>query len=291
MRDPYAVLGVSADADEAAIRRAYRLRAKRLHPDLHPGDAAAEAAFKELSEAFAIVGEAARRARWDRGELEVFFAGEEVAGGPEPVFGEFFGEAGIAGFRAGQPRRGADVSWRARVPFLLAARGGRHSVRIAGDRDLALDVPAGVADGEVLRLPGQGLASLDGGPPGDALVEVTVEPHPHLRRDGADLHLDLPVTLAEALNGGVVAVATPAGSVAVRLPAGSNSDTRLRLRGRGLVRRQAGASGCGDLFLRLIVTLPQQPDSELRLFLAGWCAQHPYDPRQALFTAASDSQE
>jgi len=282
MRDPYDVLGLPPGADAAAIRRAFRALAKRLHPDLNPGDLAAQKAFQDLTQAYALLIDPLARARWDgggdgQGEGDFpFRRSAEGAGAPADIFADFFTDESPEGVQARRPRRGEDQSYRLSVPFLTAATGGRQRVRLAGDRELEVTIPPGVDSGQVLRLAGQGLPGSHGGAPGDALVEIEVEPHGRFRRSGADLHLDLAVTLGEAVNGGAVTVPTVDGSVTMRVPPGSNSGTVLRLKGHGLPDRQGGQ---GDQYLHLTVVLPDPPDPELARFLERWSARHPYDPR------------
>lgn len=283
MRDPYDVLGLQPDADAAAIRRAFRVLAKRLHPDLNPGDLAAQRAFQDLTQAYALLIDPLARARWDGGEAAADRDFPFRRGGWEPgsatadIFADFFTDESPAGVQARRPRRGEDVTYRVAVPFLTAATGGRQRVRLAGESDFEITVPAGVDSGEVLRLTGLGLPGQHGGPAGDALVEIAVEPHGRFRRDGLDLHLDLAVSLGEAVNGGAVAVPTLSGSVVMKVPAGSNSGTVLRLKGHGLPDRRSG--GPGDQYVRLTVVLPDPPNPELARFLESWSLRHPYDPR------------
>lgn len=299
MQDPYAVLGLRADADAEEIRRAYRRLAKRLHPDLNPGDGAAALAFRELSEAFAVLGDAERRARWDRGERAV--AGEEpfpfgprsAESGEAPrdeAYSELFGEEGIEGYRVARPHRGEDVTYRISVPFRRAALGGPQQVRLAGDSEVTVSIPAGIEDEGQLRIEGQGLPGHGGGAAGDALLVVSIAPHPLFRRQGSDLLLTLPVTLDEAINGGRVAVPTLAGRIVVTVPPGSDGGSLLRIRGRGVFDRLKGH--CGDLLLELAIRLPDGADEALRGFIADWSARHPEDdPRRALFAAIEEPED
>lgn len=290
MRDPYDVLGLDAAADAATIRRAFRERAKRLHPDLNPGDLASAQAFQELTQAYALLIDPVARARWDAGDHSGEGGGEgdfpfrrggweqyegaTTAGGD--IFADFFTDESLDHLRSRQPRRGEDVTYRVSVPLQTVGSGGRQRIRLASERELEVTIPPGVEQGQVLRLIGQGLPGRHGGAPGDALVEVEVEPHGRFRRTGADLHLDFPVSLGEAVNGGTVTVPTVTGAVGMRVPPGSNSGTVLRLKGRGLPDRQGGQ---GDQYVHLTVVLPDPPDAELARFLERWSAKHPYDPR------------
>lgn len=276
MRDPYEVLGIGPDADAATIRAAFRRLAKRLHPDLNPGDAVAAEAFRELSAAIALLGERTR----GQGAAGTFaFRAEEetLAAG---AFEELYGEEGLAGFRSGRPDRGEDLAYRIEVPLERVAAGGTQAVRLGGDAEATAKIPPGVAEGEVLRLAGTGLPGRNGGPAGDALLTVAIAPHRLFRRQGSDLLLELPVTLAEAVAGARVTVPTLEGRVAVALPPGSDGGTRLRLRGRGLPERGSGRRG--DLLLEVTLRLPPAADEALAALLAEWEARHPYDPRAAL---------
>ena len=280
MLDPYEVLGVDRVADEAAVHRAYRVLAKRLHPDLNPGDPTAERRFKALSEAYAILGSRERRARWDRGERETIFGtdpfpfnGQERDPGPAApfagqarvhLFEDFYSEK-TPGEVLHSARPGDDVDYRITVPFLAAAHGGRQVVRLAGEREVELEIPAGIEDGEHLRVAGAGLPGPDGGPAGDAICRVSVLPHPLFRREGADLHLELPIGLREAVMGARVQVPTLSGSVSMTVPPHSDGKTRLRLRGRGLPMR--GRKATGDLYLRLVILLPDDPPPALGAIL------------------------
>jgi DnaJ-class molecular chaperone len=290
MRDPYDVLGLDAAADAATIRRAFRERAKRLHPDLNPGDLASAQAFQELTQAYALLIDPVARARWDAGDHGGTAGGEgdfpfrrggwdqyeggATAGGD--IFADFFTDESLDKLRSRQPRRGEDLTYRVSVPLQTVAAGGRQRIRLASGRELEVSIPPGVEQGQVLRLVGQGLPGRHGGAAGDALVEVEVEPHGRFRRSGADLHLDFPVSLGEAVNGGTVTVPTVTGAVGMRVPPGSNSGTVLRLKGRGLPDRQGGQ---GDQYVHLTVVLPDPPDAELARFLERWSPRHPYDPR------------
>jgi DnaJ-class molecular chaperone len=301
MLDPYEVLGVDGTADEATVQRAYRVLAKRLHPDLNPGDPVAERRFKALSEAYAILGNPRRRARWDRGEREGLFDSDpfpfedsDPVPGPAPrrdgraridLFEDFYSDiTPDQALRSG--RRGQDVDYRITVPFLLAARGGRQQLRLAGEREIEVEIPAGIEDGELLRVAGAGLAGGDGGTYGDAVLRVSVLPHPLFSRQGADLHLELPVGLREAVVGARVRVPTLTGSVVAKIPPGSDGKTRLRLRGRGLPQR--GRSERGDLYLRLVILLPENPPASLGLLLSTDDDRSAADAREKLFSHLSE---
>jgi len=294
-RNPYEVLGVKPDASEDAIRNAYRRLAKRHHPDLNPGNKEAEAKFKEIAAAYDLLSDKDKRARFDRGEIDESGAerpppgyswrgfaeggsGEkyhEAAGVTPEDLDELFGAFGRG--RGGFRMRGPDQHYVLTVDFLDAVNGARRRLELAPGRALDVTVPAGVGDGQILRLKGQGAPGIGGGPAGDALIEIRVAPHPVFRRDGDDIHVDLPVSLAEAVLGGRITVPTPSGDVAMTVPAGSNTGSVLRLRGKGVAR----ADGThGDEYVTLKVVLPEGRNEDLAAFLRDWAPKHSYDPRR-----------
>ena len=296
MRDPYEVLGVSRTASADEIRKAYRKLAKQSHPDLHPGDKQAEARFKEISIANDLLGDPDKRARFDRGELDA--EGREAPprqawGGPRGAGDKYrraesFGDAddldellkemfgrGARGEAGGFQARGADASYQMSIGLRDAALGAEKTVTMPDGRTLNIRIPPGVVDGQRLRLRGQGMPGLGGGPAGDALVEIAVEPDPRFERRGDDLHVELPVALHEAVLGAKVPVPTLTGNVMLTVPKGSNTGTVLRVRGKGVAR----AGKPGDLYVRLRVVLPEPPGAELETFLSEWSARHAYDPR------------
>ena len=287
--DPYSTLGVSKSASDSEIKKAYRKLAKELHPDVKPNDKAAEAQFKKVSAAFALLSDAEKRARYDRGEIDADgnernpfqggFGGRGPGGGPfggaqggagvgpdvfEDLFGGMFGQGGRS--RGFGPSKGADVRYRLDVSFMEAVNGARRRVSMGDGRSLDITIPAGVETGQVLRLKAQGDPGPPGASPGDALVELTVGSHPVFERDGKNLRMDLKISLAEAVEGGKIPVETPSGKVSLNVPAGSNSGSILRLKGKGVQLRDAP----GDLFVRLLVTLPAKPDQDLKAFVKGW---------------------
>jgi len=306
--DPYATLGVTRAASQDEIRRAYRKLAKKYHPDLNPGDKEAEARFKTISSANDLLSDPEKRARYDRGEIDA--AGAErpehaayrryaesaegakyhqESGVSEDELGDIFADlfrqqAGRGGAGPGGAQtirlRGADRAFTLTIDFLEAARGAKKRLNFAPGHSLDVTIPAGFADGQILRLKGQGEPGLGGGPPGDALIEIHVAPHKLFRRDGNDIRLDLPVTVAEAVLGAKVAVPTISGTVNLTVPKGSDTGTVLRLKGRGI----APAGGkAGDQYVTLKIVLgAHKDDRELAAFLAEWAPKHPLDPREAV---------
>ena len=263
MRDPYAALDCPRDADAGTLKRAYRRIVKENHPDRNPGDAGAEARFKEAAAAWDLLGDAEKRARFDRGEIDADgrerapFGGFGGQGGFDP--GDLFGDI-FSGFR-NRPRRGADIRYRVSVPFLDAVKGGSVRLKLKSGRSVALSVPPGTESGARLRLAGRGDPGASGGPPGDAEVEIAVEPHPWFRREGSTILVDLPVSLVEAVRGGKVRAPTLDGPVTVRIAPMTSSGARLRLKGKGAPDPAGGARG--DQILRVMIQLPRNPDPAL----------------------------
>jgi DnaJ-class molecular chaperone len=296
--DPYKVLGVARDASQEEVRRTYRRLVKEHHPDINPGKAEAEERFKAITAAYEIVGDADKRAAFDRGEIDA--SGQPR---PEPRYYRRYAETGAGdkyhGFEAGDEAdldsffhtifrqqqsdggggrlrmRGADVRYGLEVEFLEAAKGGPRRVTLPDGQTLDVTIPEGVADGQVLRLKGKGRPGIGGGPPGDAYVEVAVRPDPRFERRGEDVHVELAISLPEAVLGGKVTAPTVDGPVTVTVPKGSNTGSVLRLRGRGI--RRAGKAG--DAYVRLKVVLPDRPDADLEAAVRAWAKDHPYDPR------------
>ena len=306
--DPYAVLGVQKSDTDATIRKAYRKLAKKYHPDLNPGKPEALEKFKSINAANDIVGDPEKRARFDRGEIDAS-GNERAPAGPGPgagagrgfyrdfsdsagqgrygaglspddledlfgqAFGGFGGRGGGGGDAGGFRARGNNVTYTLTVDFLDAANGAVRRLTLPDGRTLDVTIPAGLRDGHVLRLKGQGGPGIGGGPAGDALVEVSVAPHPFFRREGDDVHLDLPVTLTEAVLGTAIEVPTVRGPVRVTIPAGSGTGTKLRLRGRGI--------NGGNQVVEIKPVLPPGDEPALAEFLRGWTPAHPFDPRAA----------
>ena len=289
MRDPYDVLGIPRSATAADIKAAYRRLVKQYHPDRHPGDAAIEQRFKEVQSAYELLGDPEKRQRFDRREIDA--EGRETASTIHRAW-----EAARASRRRGRGRagsmfedffarhdirtKGADVSYDLRVGFVEAVRGGKQRIVLQDGRTLDVAVPEGTADGDLLRLRGRGTRGLGGGEPGDALVRITVAPHTHFTRKGADIHLDVPVTLREAALGASVDVPTPHGRVSLRVPPGSNAGRILRLKAKGALDRKGGNRG--DFYVRLTIVIDDPADLELARFLRNWKPEHETDPRADL---------
>jgi DnaJ-class molecular chaperone len=297
LRDPYEALGVERSASLDDIRKSYRKLAKKLHPDLNPGNKKAEEQFKEVSSAYDLLSDPDKRARFDRGEIDATgaerpqqrfyrdFADADHAYADESGFADFAAGDDIiaellrrqAQARANAP--GADVQYRLPVDFLDAVNGATLRLTVPSGETLEVKIPPGVETGQVLRLRGKGAPGRGTGRPGDALVEITVNPHRFFTRAGDDIHLELPITLAEAVLGGEVPVPTPTGTVMMRVPKHTNTGATLRLRGKGVPRH---GGGHGDELVKLSVMLPSVPDAELEKFASGWEAGRSYDPRRGM---------
>jgi curved DNA-binding protein len=297
-RDLYEILGVSRTATPEEVKRAYRRLAKQYHPDVNPGKASEEK-FKEVTAAFEVLGDEKRRKLYDEFGADSLRTGfderraEEVrrwrrrgapAGGQPfdfgdfatvdvgrygafdfgTIFGDLFGDMtrgrGAGGRARGgaHPAAGADAEARIDIPLRDAVLGAERDVRVEG-RTLRVRIPAGVSDGARIRLAGQGAPGSRGGAAGDLFLEVKLVEHPHVRRDGKDLLIDLPVTVAEALDGAEVRLPTFEGPVSLRVPKGAQGGMRLRLRGKGLPDLHGGPRG--DLYAVVQVVLPPATDA------------------------------
>ncbi|MGE0096427.1 MAG: DnaJ C-terminal domain-containing protein [Alphaproteobacteria bacterium] len=316
MRDPYEILGVAKTASTDEIRKAYRKLARQNHPDLHPGDKAAENRFKEISAANDLLSDPEKRKRFDAGEIDAqgqekprgFYRdhaqgpharkyeahmSEEDLAGMGDIFAEMFRRGGarggarhgFAGFGdgfedGGFQQGGGSISAIMAVPFTVAAAGGKQRVQLPDGRTIDVTIPEGSEDRQMIRLKGQGMPDPRGGPAGDLYVELHVQPHAFFTRKDNDIHMELPVSLNEAVLGGKVNVPTISGKVALTIPPGSNTGSTLRLKGRGVLDRRSKARG--DQYVKLRVVLPDKPDEKLKAFLDGWEAGKTHDPRRQM---------
>ena len=252
-QDPYKVLGLSPSARPEDIRSVYKQLARRYHPDVN-ADAGAEERFKELTLAFSVLSDPRRRALYDQfGEasLRVGFAPEKTRRRPE--------SQGSSAPRSAQRPSGAsgtpDLVQLLEIDLGLAIRGGEVRLELAhSGGSIPLSIPAGVAHGEHLCLPGRGKVGRAGGRPGDLYVQISVRPNPHYRRDGLDLHLELPINLSEAARGASVEIPAPGGRLRLQIPPDRLGGEELRLRGKGL--RDSTTRAAGDLVVHLCIRLP-----------------------------------
>jgi len=298
MTDPYETLGVAKTASADDIQKAYRKLAKKLHPDLNPGDKSAEEKFKEASAAYDLLGDAEKRGRYDRGEIDASGAekpqpqrryyrdfaesgqgaGQGFQSGfgdlDEDVLAEIFGRRG-----ASMKMRGGDVRYHLAVDFLSAVNGAKPQLALPDGSEITVTIPPGTRDGQILRLKGKGRPGYNGGEPGDALIEIEVRPHPLFKREDDNIRIELPVSLSEAVLGGKVKTPTPTGDVMLSIPKGANTGTVLRLKGKGVPKVDGSH---GDQYVTLKVMLPEKPDPELEEFIARWSRTQAYDPRRAM---------
>ncbi|APO72033.1 curved DNA-binding protein CbpA (plasmid) [Rhizobium gallicum] len=300
-QNPYELLGVKPDATQKEIQSAFRKLAKKFHPDLNPGDKRAETRFKDISAAYELLSDEQKRARFDRGEIDMTgaeqaprnyyrdYASASSPGGPyqntsgfadfgdaDDPFASFFSRrSGGAQFRA----QGMDRQFSMEVDFLDAVNGAKKQVRLPDGPPLDVQIPAGTRDGQVLRLRGKGEPGIGGGPAGDALIDIRVRPHRFFTRDGDDIRVELPVSLSEAVLGGKVRVPTPSGPVNLTLPPYSNTGKVLRLKGKGVVRRGGKQ---GDVYVTLKIVLPDKPDDRLTAFVKDWAGTSAQDPRRSM---------
>ncbi len=354
MNDPYKTLGIPRDAPQDAVKQAYRRLAMELHPDRNPDNPRIADRFKDVNAAYGILGDALKRARFDRGDIDAWgrrrpranHAGnstteerpkpagnrkKDAGSSAKPQDGsrkadapsaqqakaakpdhpktrattpeaprrarkksngggwlggaikaeDLFGPWRNAGKTTAKDRpRHDDATHRLRVSFDEAARGVTRRLTVGRGRTLDVTVPPGIRDGQIVRLKGQG----GDGPLGkrDALVVVEVTPHRHFRAEGDDVHLEVPISLEEAVLGARIRVPTVAGSVEVAVPRGTNSGTILRLRGKGLER--AGGKAAGDQLIHLVIKLPQGEDPDLEDFVKRRRGKVAFDPRESFAT-------
>lgn len=282
--DPYKVLGVPRTATEAEIKKAYRAKAKALHPDLHPNDDKKAEEFKMASAAFDILGDKEKKAKFDRGEIDGDgnprgYAGGGPGGAPGGGFrweshgggaqGDAFEDILSGMFGGGRrrnpgPMKGRDVRYRVEISFEDAVNGARRRMSMADGSSLDVNIPAGITSGQVLRLKSQGQPSPTEGPPGDALLEVEVQASPLWTREDKNLRMTVPIDLKKAVLGGSVDVRTPSGTVALKVPAGSNTGAQLRLKGKGVQTTPPG-----DLYVRLEIVLADPKDDGLKRWAEG----------------------
>ncbi len=287
--DPYTTLGISRSASADDVRSAYRKLAKKYHPDLNPGDKAAEARFKTISSANDLLSDPEKRARFDRGEIDG--AGDPVytqappyrghsgrgAGGAPEMFADLFARQSRE--QATRPARGRDIAYGLTVGLLDTITGSPQRLTLPDGRSLDVRVPIGFEDGQTLRLRGQGGEGHNGGPAGDALIEIRVRPHKLFRREGDDILLDLPITLKEAVLGGRITVPTPTGPVTMTVPKRSDTGTVLRLRGRGVPAHDGRPAGDEKVTLKVVIS---DADAALEAFLEAWRPEREIDPRAGL---------
>lgn len=294
-KDPYSILGVARGASEAEIKSAYRKLAKQLHPDANKDNPKASERFSEVTRAYDLLSDKAKRAQFDRGEIDADgnpampFGGGGFGGGGggnpfggggadfSDLFADLFGGRGGGGPFGGQrsaPPKGGNIAYRLAVQFIDAATLAPQRITLQGGSTIDLKLPAGVESGTQMRLPGKGQAGPGGA--GDAIVTIDIKPHPYFTRDGENIRLDLPVSLSEAVLGAKVKVPTVDGPVMLSVPPGTTSGKVMRLKGKGWSIKGGGR---GDQLVRLLVDLPAD-DAALKAFAESWNGSA--NPRAAL---------
>jgi molecular chaperone DnaJ len=305
-KDFYAVLGVSKDVSDADLKKVYRKLARQFHPDSNPGDAKAEARFKEISEAYTVLSDTATRQEYDQiramGSGARFTSGgPSGAGGFDDVFGNLFGGGARPRFqqnpddifgnlfgggpsRGPSTRKGADLTAAITVDFATAMNGGEVTLDTRSGKQLHIAVPAGVADKQKIRVRGKGEQSLTGGPVGDLVLTVTVTPHPVFTRDGLHIRVDVPVTIPEAILGATIEVPTLSGErVRVKVPANTPSGRVLRVRERGI----ASKGRKGDLLATILIVTPERLTDDAKALIEKFAVATGDDnPRDGLYGKA-----
>ncbi|HET6439158.1 MAG TPA: DnaJ C-terminal domain-containing protein [Anaeromyxobacter sp.] len=311
-RDLYEILGVPRKASAEELKRAYRKLAKKYHPDVNPGNKAAEEKFKEVTAAFEVLSDEKRRRlydefgpdalrsgfdekraeeyrRWKRegappggmpfdfGDYSQVHVGDFGTFDFGTIFGDLFGGARPHA-RGAAPRAGANAEAEIEVDLRDAVLGAERDVRLDG-RTYRLKIPVGVSDGSQIRLAGQGGPGSHGGRAGDLFLTVRLRQHPQLRREGKDLYLDLPLTVPEAVSGTEVELPTFEGPVRLRVPAGAQAGMKLRLRGKGMPELQGGSRG--DLYAVVQLVLPE-PSDALRKAVKPLEPLYKGDPRRGI---------
>lgn len=294
--DPYKLLGVKKEASADEIRSAYRKLAKKHHPDLNPGNKEAEEKFKAISTAYDLLNDSEKRGKFDRGEIDASGAerapqqswrqyaeagpGERYSYSSGGTGGEDFEDlfANIFNQRPRGPAKGQDHQYSLEVAFLDSVSGVTKRLTLPDGSSLDVKIPPGTEEGDVLRLRGKGQPGSKGGAAGDALIEVHIAAHKFFRRMGRNIHMDVPITLKEAVLGGKITIPTPAGDVAMSVKPGTETGTEMRLRGRGVPA--SGKHEAGDLHVKLNVMVGPA-DEKLKEFLQGW-EQPSFNPREGL---------
>jgi molecular chaperone DnaJ len=270
-KDFYKILGVSKDVSDAELKKVYRKLSRQHHPDVNPGDAAAEAKFKEISEAYSVLSDPEQRKEYDA--VRAMGGGARFTGGPggaggfpggfpggaggfggaEDIFANLFGGGGRGGFGGFGPTPGADLTTEQTIPFIDSIKGTSIKLRL-NSGETTVNIPAGIKDGQSLKIRGKGQASMNGGPNGDLIIKVTVRPHPVFTRDGNNLRVTVPVTITEAILGATIQVPTLGGEpVKLKVAPGTPNGRVLRVKGKGVETGKVH----GDLLATVDIAVPQ----------------------------------
>ncbi len=298
-KDYYEILGISRNAAEEDIKKTYRELAKKYHPDLHPGNKAMEARFKEINEAYEILKDPKKREQYDRFGSAAFEPGFQGArtytypggagggtvnvedfgfdlGGIEDIFGDIFGRK----TRAGKgPLKGEDVESVLEIDFERAINGAEVRLTISGEK-LTVKIPAGVKDGSRVKVAGKGRLGMMGGHAGDLYIVIKINPHPYFRRENDDIYIDVPITITEAALGAKVHIPTIDGKTLLVIPPGTQSGQRLRLTGKGVPHIKG--IGRGDQYVIIKITAPKDLDEKSKGLLQEFQKLNPYDPRRGV---------
>ena len=304
MTDLYTILGVAKNADQAAIKSAYRKLAKKYHPDTNKDDEKVSNKFKEISAAYSVLGDKDKRASYDNGEIDdqgnarggfgrapgggnhdFADAYNKAYGGrasafefsqEDDIFSNLFGfgkgsktrgQGGDPfGAGAGGSRHGEDKNYQVTIGFEEAAKGSSRRLTLHNGKEIDIKIPAGITNGQQIRLKGKGATGIAGGTSGDALIKISIAEHPLFRRDKNDIYLDLPISIDEAVLGAQIEVPTIHGRLTIKIPRGTSSGKRLRLKGKGIHK----AADKGDQYVTLKVMVPAERDKELEKFLKDW---------------------
>jgi molecular chaperone DnaJ len=301
-KDFYKILGVSKDVTEAELKKVYRKLAREFHPDSNPGNAAAEARFKEISEAYSVLSDKQQRAEYD--QVRAMGGGARFTGGPggfngagfpggsagfEDVFSNLFGGGGMGGGFGGfggfgGPQRGQDLSHRETIAFIDSIKGTTLKLNFQHGGSVSVKIPAGIQDGQKVKVRGKGNPSPNGGEPGDLIVNVHVKPHPVFVRDGNNLRVSVPVTFVEASLGATIAVPTLGGEpVKLKVAPGTPNGRVLRVKGKGVET----SKGTGDLLATVEIAVPSHLTEKAKKALEAFNDLVPQeDPREDLLARA-----
>lgn len=290
-RDFYEVLGLKKEASEDEIKKAFRKKAMKYHPDKNPGDKTSEEKFKEVNEAYGILSDAEKRDQYDRFgfagvDPNAAFSGGQNQGGYqrqtyndfngadfdafqgfsgsefENLFGSMFGGGGFGGAqRRAEPRKGPDLQTSLTITFEEAAFGTKKQVRLNG-KTISITIPEGIDNGSKISLKGQGQPSANGGLNGDLIAVIHIKPHSKFTRKGSDLYIDVPITVTQAALGTSITVPTLKDKVSYKVPAGTQPNTMFRLKEKGI--KDLKSKNTGDLYVKILIEIPTNLTKEQR---------------------------